>query len=50
MENPLLRMENVLCSPHCAWYSEQAIEALQKKAAAEVVAVLAGEIPQYQIV
>jgi D-3-phosphoglycerate dehydrogenase len=49
-DNPLLRMENVLCSPHCAWYSEQAIEVLQKKAAAEVAAVLTGRNPQYRIV
>jgi D-3-phosphoglycerate dehydrogenase len=47
--NPLLEMENVLCSPHCAWYSEQAIETLQKKAADEVVAVLSGNRPQYQV-
>jgi D-3-phosphoglycerate dehydrogenase len=49
LDNPLLRMENVLCSPHCAWYSEQAIEALQEKAAAEVAAVLAGGRPRYRI-
>jgi D-3-phosphoglycerate dehydrogenase len=48
-DNPLLGMENVLCSPHCAWYSEQAIETLQKKAADEVVAVLSGNRPQYQV-
>lgn len=44
-DNPLLVMQNVVATPHTAWYSEQAIEALQKKVAEEVVNVLAGNRP-----
>jgi D-3-phosphoglycerate dehydrogenase / 2-oxoglutarate reductase len=37
--------ENVLLSPHVAWYSEQAMEGLQRGAPAEVRRVLRGEWP-----
>ncbi|MFV0412402.1 MAG: C-terminal binding protein, partial [Oscillospiraceae bacterium] len=36
----LLQMKNVLATPHCAWYSEESILALQRKVAEEVVNVL----------
>ncbi len=44
-EHPLLHMENVIATPHSAWYSETAIAALQQKAAEEVVRVLKGNDP-----
>lgn len=44
-DHPLLHMENVIATPHSAWYSETAIAVLQKKAAEEVVNVLAGNKP-----
>ncbi len=44
-ENELLRMDNVIATPHCAWYSEEAISTLQRKVAEEVVNVLKGNPP-----
>ena len=43
--NRLLSLPNVICTGHVAWYSEEAIVALQRKAAEEVVNVLAGNKP-----
>lgn len=48
-ENKLLSMDNVICTPHCAWYSEEAISVLQRKAAEEVVNVLAGNQPFHAV-
>ena len=45
-ENPLLSMENVICTPHVAWYSEQAIENVQRGAAEDAARVLRGEAPK----
>lgn len=44
-ENPLLHMENVIATPHCAWYSLRAIDNVQRKAAEEVANVLLGNEP-----
>jgi D-3-phosphoglycerate dehydrogenase len=44
-DNPLLAMDNVIVTPHLAWYSVEAIASLQQKAAAEVVRVLSGKAP-----
>lgn len=44
--SPLLKMENVIITPHAAWYSEEAAAALQKGAAQQVVQVLQGFYPQ----
>ena len=38
--NPLLYMDNVIATPHCAWYPETAIHTLQQKVAEEVENVL----------
>jgi D-3-phosphoglycerate dehydrogenase len=46
-DNKLLKMDNVIATPHIAWYSEQAIDALQSKAAEEVAHVLNGGKPRY---
>ena len=45
LDSPLLGMEQVICTGHCAWYPEDAIATLQQKAAEEVVRVLAGNDP-----
>lgn len=45
-DNPLLHMDNVIATPHCAWYSETAITTLQRKVAEEVVNVLEGNPPR----
>ncbi|HEY8607805.1 MAG TPA: C-terminal binding protein [Noviherbaspirillum sp.] len=44
-DNPLLRLRNVVVSDHTGWYSEEAIQDLQRKAAEEVARVLAGGTP-----
>ena len=44
-DNPLLKMEQVVVTSHTAWFSNEALEELQEKAAQKVVAVLSGQIP-----
>ncbi|MFN8456177.1 MAG: C-terminal binding protein [Anaerolineae bacterium] len=48
-DNPLLRMEQVILSPHIAYYSEQALQRVQTSAAEEVVRVLTGSPPRYWV-
>jgi len=43
--HPLRGRENVILTPHVAWYSEQALVSLQAGAPAEVRRVLTGEWP-----
>lgn len=44
-DSKLLSLPNCICTSHMAWYSEQAIEDVQRMAAEEVVHVLAGNVP-----
>jgi D-3-phosphoglycerate dehydrogenase len=44
--SPLLRMEQVVVTPHAAWYSEEARSDLKRRAAEEAVRVLRGEAPR----
>lgn len=44
-DSELLHMDNVLCTPHAAWYTEQAILAVQSKAAQEAARVVTGQKP-----
>lgn len=46
---PLLRRENVILTPHIAYYSEEAMFDLQTKAAQDVASVLKGEAPKYPV-
>ena len=43
--NPLLRLDNVIITPHAAYYSEEAIHTVRDFAASEVVRVLTGQAP-----
>jgi D-3-phosphoglycerate dehydrogenase / 2-oxoglutarate reductase len=43
--HPLLGLDNVVVTPHAAFYSESAIAELQTKAAANVASVLTGRLP-----
>jgi D-3-phosphoglycerate dehydrogenase / 2-oxoglutarate reductase len=43
--NPLLSLDNVIITPHAAYYSEEAIRTVRDFAASEVVRVLNGEPP-----
>ncbi len=44
--SPLLGRDNVILTPHTAFYSEESLLELQTKAAEEVVRVLSGEVPR----
>lgn len=43
--SPLLSMEQVIVTPHAAWYSEESRSDLKRRAAEEAVRVLRGERP-----
>jgi len=45
-DHPLCRFENVIITPHSAWYSEEALINLQRLAAEEAARVLRGEKPR----
>lgn len=48
-DSPLLNRDNVILTPHTAFYSEEALLELQTKAAEEVARVLSGEAPRYPV-
>ncbi|WP_141994808.1 C-terminal binding protein [Bacillus sp. B4EP4a] len=48
-DSPLLTMDNVIITPHSAWYSEEAMVELRQKAARNIVQVLNGEITPYAL-
>ncbi len=45
-ESPLRALENLIVTPHAAWYTERAKETLRRKACAEVIRVLRGRLPK----
>ena len=45
LSHPLQTMEEVIVTSHTAFYSEEAIEELQQKAAQKVVSALSGQLP-----
>lgn len=45
-DHPLLSLPNVVLSGHVGWYSRDAVQELQRRAAEEVVRVLSGAPPQ----
>ena len=48
-DNPLFQLENVIVTPHMAWYSEEATEDLKRKVAQEAIDFLKGESIPYPI-
>lgn len=48
-DSPLLRHENLVASPHMAWYSEEASRELKRKVAEEAVRFVGGREPAYRI-
>ena len=48
-DSPLLKMDNVIITPHSAWYSEEAMVELRQKAAKNIVQVLSGEVSPYAL-
>lgn len=49
IDSPLLRHHNFFCTPHMAWYSEQAAQELKRKVAEEAVRFLRGEAVHYPV-
>ena len=47
--DPLLKLDNVIISPHIGWYSEKSMMWLQRLPAEEVVRVLTGKRPKHPI-
>jgi D-3-phosphoglycerate dehydrogenase / 2-oxoglutarate reductase len=47
--SPLLGRDNVILTPHTAFYSLEALEELQTKCASDVARVLSGETPVYPV-
>lgn len=45
-DNPLLKLDNVIITPHISFYSEESYIELKTKAAEAVLAVLKGKIPR----
>ena len=45
VNNPLLKFEQVIITPHCAWYSEESIIRRRTQTMENVVAVLQGGMP-----
>ncbi len=48
-DSPLLDRDNVILTPHTAFYSVEALEELQTKCAGDVARVLSGEAPVYPV-
>ncbi len=48
-DDPLLALDNVLLTPHVAWYSESAVVDLRRKAAEQVGVLLQGGNPEWLI-
>jgi D-3-phosphoglycerate dehydrogenase len=46
-ENPLLSLENLIVTPHVAWYSENSMERLKNMGMDEVIRVLTGKRPRF---
>jgi D-3-phosphoglycerate dehydrogenase len=44
--NPLFKLDNVIITPHAAYYSEQSIQIVRRFASEEAVRVLKGEAPR----
>jgi D-3-phosphoglycerate dehydrogenase / 2-oxoglutarate reductase len=48
-DSPLIGRDNVILTPHTAFYSVEALDELQTKCAADVARVLCGETPVYPV-
>lgn len=49
LDHPLLQLENVVITPHTAWYSEQSVNKMRRRPYEEIVRVINGEWPQWLI-
>ncbi len=46
VNSPLRGLDNLIVTPHCAWYTERSQKELRRKACSEVIRVLRGDIPR----
>lgn len=46
LDSPLRALDNLLVTPHAAWYTERAQRELRRKACGEVIRVLRGRLPK----
>ena len=49
LRSPLLGLDNLVVTPHAAWYSEQSGRALSRKMAGAAIQALRGELPDHTI-
>jgi D-3-phosphoglycerate dehydrogenase / 2-oxoglutarate reductase len=45
----LLQLENVIVTPHAAWYSVEASNRLRRTAMTDIIRVLSGQKPYYPV-
>ena len=48
-DDPLLDRDDVILTPHAAFYSEESMAELQRKATEQVIEALAGRVPPYAV-
>jgi D-3-phosphoglycerate dehydrogenase len=48
-DDPLVTHDDVVVTPHVAWYSQRAKQQLQRRVAEEALAVLRGETPEHAV-
>ena len=48
-QDPILKLENVVLTPHYASYTEEAYLEVREKAADQIVQVLSGKIPSFLV-
>ncbi|MFQ5540598.1 MAG: NAD(P)-dependent oxidoreductase, partial [Candidatus Binatia bacterium] len=44
-EDPITGLDNVVLTPHSAWYSEESRAEMRRRAFGQVISVLRGELP-----
>ena len=49
LDHPLLKLENVIITPHTAYYSEQSLNRMRRRPYEEIARVINGEWPQWLI-
>jgi D-3-phosphoglycerate dehydrogenase len=48
-DEPIVELDNVVVTPHAAWYSEEALTELQRTAAENVADFITGTVPEYVV-
>lgn len=48
-DEPIVEFDNVVVTPHAAWYSEDALTELQRTAGQNVADFIRGEVPEYVV-